>query len=591
MTDPVSSKDPVADGRSPANTESPFVGYVSYETIDCLAHSQILPQQKIPPQPPIPSPSIESSFQCDDRGIHHSIEEKAVRAPTVEYRYNELEAKKNKIVSELNKENLTIEKKQQLEGQQLKVEQELKNVGKLQAFRQKYASSNTVRKIFAQQEEAKRFNTPLVSNLFVQTITHTHSKSVIAPIQEEKELTTQTFARSAGIADYYHLETSMYELMQIAEGKEDRDFPFDKTEAHNNIYASYGTNKIEEIKQFAEDRKEILESLFLQNLMALLESGKKIDDTFFMGRLSLLNTHKTAAGNPKKAEFVPNEQNVALDTSYIYQQMNNKTIRFYDEKEFEGKGTFVFENEIYIPKKYAARGEMETATLKTAFANFSATGNKKNDGKQKIINENWFTTLEQLLTESKEPLLEKGNLLAELRDFKSKLDTTPADIDLEAEDSAKAVDLMNRIGEHCCGKDSCAISINCLSGKDRTGLFIASQVKKMVKAHFSDENLRQFHKRLLSKEGMALKIAKLNIGVYLIKLIDFRLDLFDMNDEDDFYRLIGHAARIAHYIDSIVKMLFLWCIGPQITDPQVVGYTEPSGRRRRRRSAAAAPAA
>lgn len=516
------------------------------EQIEQLNQEQI----KAPTSDPKKSgETFSAEFHSSDKAQAIKVLDKTVRSKTVNMRYNELNSKKNYILSKIDSSN--SEKSDKLIGE---IDIELSKQHELAELEQEYASTDSSRNIFVKKgAKAKEEYVPLLANL--------HNQKV-----EINGIEKSSVNRSAAVSDFTHGETNLlemqsYELLdRIINSKEAKTTPAEIIKSNEKLWellkslhdlesnSSLDTVKISKVMQgmknqfkesygsefnFSDERlfsqslsaaitqrRERLESLFLQDLVTHLESGgvKLINDnTLCMGRIALVDT--TKAANPGKEDgsvFVLNERNQALDMQAIYAHLEGKTLKFDGDAHDAGAFMDPFDsNVIHLPKRLA-QGNKEELKLKTSYINVSVCCNTKNEGAQEGINKEGLESLTELIKLLPEAERAAASiLLEELKESltgKKKCNFATAD---------KVVQLMAMLG---------TVSIDCYGGKDRTGYLLATITGRIAKDALMDlsakdssynakSDLVRLKNWLMSEEGIAKKIVLMNTGHTAIKLM------------------------------------------------------------------------
>jgi hypothetical protein len=270
------------------------------------------------------------------------------------------------------------------------------------------------------------------------------------------------------------------------------------------------------------DRANVLENQALQDLSLHFQSmtAEEINQTppeVLFGRVSLLNGF-----NPAKQGkgWEINERNQMLDMAAIYNDLSGKTL------VFDGKGPFVDdEGRVHLPQEALdAQGAPLTRTFKPLYFNISAQGDIRNEGPQKEINAKAFGELQKLVTERHLQLLDAGDtqgaqrLWDNLVFVKSQLDKKVTD---GVELAEQVVLLLQEVNSK--------VSINCFSGKDRTGLLAAQithvHLGRELRRRPSDLEPNRIRKilgrwghQLMRTSGIACKVVEDNTKFRALKL-------------------------------------------------------------------------
>lgn len=299
------------------------------------------------------------------------------------------------------------------------------------------------------------------------------------------------------------------------------------------------------------DREFVLENQALQDLVAHFDAiqtnGGSIDDqvnknsSILFGRVSMLDGIK----QPVLGQFELNEKNQMLDMKAIYQTLNGK------DMVFDGKGPFIDnDGAIHMPFRVEGENGPVSKPLNAIFFNISAQGNVQNEGPQKEINEDALKQVNVLVNEACKNLVISGHsddavqLMTDFMSLKNDLEQGVTSGFLTAE---KAMDLMLDCNS--------LVSINCFSGKDRTGLLAAkrtlTELNHVMDGMELSETQKQaltarFGRQLLDNSSVACLVVADNTGHRALKISTFDLDML-MGNKATADWLRGCSQRIEMY--------------------------------------------
>ncbi len=275
-----------------------------------------------------------------------------------------------------------------------------------------------------------------------------------------------TAVRSGGIADLRNLHTNLGELkaivagtVQLADVRKRLEGELSKhkpgSPAHSSIACALKQlENMGTVKAAIAERRACLNQQYLQ-LLALHAEGKSPQELqemehFKVGQLGLLSPSKDRTWSD--SGWRQNEGSIIADMSEIFTENSGKVVHF------DGKGPYIDEKgEIHLPAK--AMDPSHTATLQSRFVNASIQGNVKNTGAQKAANDSGLAGLKGEITSDNtaaHALLDDANKNLNPKRGTGKSSTRTA---LNLARTLKAAGY--------------EVGINCLSGKDRTGLVAA----------------------------------------------------------------------------------------------------------------------
>ncbi|MDP1835180.1 MAG: hypothetical protein Q8K75_04540 [Chlamydiales bacterium] len=406
-----------------------------------------------------------------------------------------------------------------------------------------WAASGSYRRLLASSssvEEAHQKYIPACVNLRTQTVI-------------EDGITTSNINRSGAISDYRNGATNLGELKELQQFLRKCSRKFDLSEHQWNLLGlepQKGRTLLElrgKIDSIVAERQWVLENQALQDLAAHLSSRSDESLKHFLNsqgpinysRVSMLDGIKPPV---KDGDFVLNEANQMLDMKEIYAVLDGKEI------VFDGQGPFMDpEGKIHMPfKANDNRGKVISKTLNVIYFNISAQGNIANTGHQAAINVAALHKLRPLVESTAEALLVDGrpdDAEALLQRY-GKLTATLRDGVSDGFDTAElAAMLAVDVGA--------LLSINCFSGKDRTGLLAATITFNRLKTSLYAQGIRgskaqsilsQWGRDLMSDTSCACLVVKDNTGYSALKISVFGTKLLFRGNAFD--RMRGTSKRV-----------------------------------------------
>lgn len=294
--------------------------------------------------------------------------------------------------------------------------------------------------------------------------------------------------------------------------------------------------QLEELKAKKSARHQVLlhqaSSLIMDALKQKEEAFKKAqenpdaDFSFKNGKFSyvqmgLVNEDKAGKINKNARE----ERAMMMDQAYIFQFLNGKNVIF------DGKGFIDDKGVIHAPYKISKGKQCVKLQSYITHYNFSTQGHSKNTGAQKEINDRaWKKTQEKAnlymcwMRDNQASLTEQTKFIGDYNSLKERYGRGESNETMAAE----MVEFEQMM-------DAC-ITVNCMSGKDRTGDLVnilkARTITKEIAnreetrlAHTSAKVTKEFRRNIhirmaqkMMKKGTSLKVAKLNTGIAAFKL-------------------------------------------------------------------------
>lgn len=493
-----------------------------------------------------PASVFTDEFKDGDKVI---LSEKATRAETVAIWLNGQEA----LLKTLDPGEEYEKAKKALDSYR----KSLKNVT--------WGSTNSTRFAFNElgREEIKRSLLPILGNLRIQTVTN----------NEEKVVSSVT--RSMAITDFSHGEVSLQELQDylillenplFEEGKlygiHDMATASDMVnQIKINALIGYGTELIDEsgIEKTALDvfekiklgkrltqndykilssleinkeklqlvikkRNQHLETQVLQDLYLHLKSNPVQDTEMFYGRISLVDMQKAIQN---KNGLILNEKTQGLDMKALFNRLDGRRILF--DVEAEGGPYIDKSGNIHMPKD-CSRKDLHETQLSTLFFNISVQGEIKNEGYQKIINDEALDKLTNIAAKH-------GKLIGNILNLRQGLNSLG--------DSKQDPFEVALLASKCFSSINGYLGVNCYGGKDRTGYAVA----RITHSYLPDNDankLREWGYQLLSKKGIAANVAKENADHKILKITRFNLKLFSTS------KLKGLILRILVFAEFVI---------------------------------------
>lgn len=407
---------------------------------------------------------------------------------------------------------------------------------------QTWAGSGSYRRLL------ENMGTTQAKTAYIPALVNLRSQSV-----EVEGNTKSILNRSGAISDYRNGNTNLLELKDLQSSLAEASSVSDLSKIQIRVLRraipeldKFSATKtkgvtITQIKNLVDraiiDRQFVLENQALQDIVQhvanIQASGHNLAETlaskenFSIGRVSMLDGVK-----PPKNDggFALNEANQMQDMVAIYDLLDGKTL------VFDGKGPFLDEEgDIHMPFEVTDHeGAPVSKELHTIYFNISAQGNVKNEGIQEQINRKAIQQLQsevkkqcfQLINEGR---LEESNLLASqfTKLHHALILETVTDGFSVAEDTAM---LLMEI--------DVSLSINCFSGKDRTGLLAAlitfnALKEELIKLELEPEKhsrvLANWGRQLMSDGHIAPGVVKDCTGFSALKLSVLQISLLFQN--------------------------------------------------------------
>lgn len=244
------------------------------------------------------------------------------------------------------------------------------------------------------------------------------------------------------------------------------------------------------LENMIEDRRRILNLQMVQLVGGqitqhpdLIENSIREGKSFDLVHVSLLNpkTRKMDKTGWNHDEFVEME-----DMREIFHEFKGKTVIF------SSKGPYLEGDIIYLP---SSNPELLGKSIKINpyFLNISVQGCTTNHPKQKGMN------TEELKLE---PQLISDQVISEK--LKNGQDSN--------------YDLAIEVIEHLLDRRNSAVSVGCLSAKDRTGVVCASIMQNRLNKFLPPEKKEYFRNEMLSANSVAAKVVAENTGLNVLKI-------------------------------------------------------------------------
>lgn len=235
--------------------------------------------------------------------------------------------------------------------------------------------------------------------------------------------------------------------------------------------------ELNDVEKTIQERRAGLQSVFIEMLQQQVVNKGVEGDRFLLMQLSLLNPEKNKWD---ETGWMHNEGNAILDMAEMYKEMDGKKIVIGEEAHPR-----VTEDAIYLP----IGSEKKTVILDAAFMNFSVQGHTKNDGIQREVNVQAVHVLARYANNpAAAPLLDA--LRGQSSNYK-----VAENVGMEA----------LKLG---------ALTINCASGKDRTGAVAG----RLALKHLPRDYEYKYKNQLLDSDGVAANVVYDNTKVKVLKV-------------------------------------------------------------------------
>ena len=485
---------------------------------------------------------IGDTFTLDGRTIGT---ETATRSDTVSAAIKSLTDRKAHLEDRLrhNPDNIRLQRQYQNTVNQLAQAREIQDSGGTWAGSSSYRQHITR---FPTLQKAWESYVPLVVNHRIQKVRNALGQVV------------SSLNRSGAIHDYRHGHTNLQELRELKGLFNQKALlSLQQMDTLNrmdpNIVNEYIQGNFAKASELLDgqiiDRQLILENQALQDLAAHFEGLspeelQQLPPEVVFGRMSMLNGHN----KPKKSEgFELNEANQMRDMAAIYGDLQDKKL------VFDGKGPYLDQNGlIHMPFKAAGPGgEPLVRDFKPIFFNMSAQGNIKNEGPQQPINAEAYRSLSSRVLERCDQLDRLGTPEAKQKaaQMRQQLLYIGKELEKGVTDGFELAEQTTLLLQDLGAK----ISINCFSGKDRTGLLAALVTFKHLKDGLAGLNpaigdrktlstLGKFGRQLMSVTGTAARVVEDNTKFTALKLSVFNIKLLNVGTRSQ--KLLGVAVRL-----------------------------------------------
>ncbi|MDP1834678.1 MAG: hypothetical protein Q8K75_02005 [Chlamydiales bacterium] len=486
---------------------------------------------------------LEATFRMDDREVGKEVVNRTnVMTILLKSHEDRIESLKQHISQNPNDE---------VAHAQLKLtEDNLVQVKSTIASGATWAASASYRRLLetVPLEEAHQKFLPACVNLRTQVV-------------EQKGEITSNINRSGAVHDYRTGSTSLPALKQLkAELKSYNDLEQITPNQWKMLEGAFGISKktssapLDELKKKIDftivERHWVLENQALQDFAAHLSSHSPESLKLFLAendKVSFSRVSMLDAMKPPKREgdFVINEANQMLDMQDIYATFDGK------ELVFDGKGPFMdLDGKIHLPVSISDdEGKAISKTLDVVFFNISAQGNTENKGPQRSINEQAIEKMRPLIEAKSEKLYASGQL-NEALDMMQRFENLENTLGKE---SKGGFDTAEQAAMLLLDLDA-LLSINCFSGKDRTGLLAALITFNKLKVSVDAEGvtgsraraiLAQWGRDLMSENGNACRVVEDNTGFRALKLaVDARVRILSQGGARE--RVMGTSKRVSN---------------------------------------------
>lgn len=397
---------------------------------------------------------------------------------------------------------------------------------------------------FSTLEKAWERYVPLVVNHRVQKVRNASGQVV------------SSLNRSGAIHDYRHGHTNLQELRMLKGilARKDILSPAQQETLNRldpNIVKTYFQGNQSEAWELLDaqiiDRQLILENQALQDLAAHFDGMSQAElenlpAEVLFGRVSMLNAYN----KPTKTEkFELNEANQMRDMAAIYGDLQGKQL------VFDGKGPYLDEQGmIHMPFKAGSEGKPLVRDFKPIYFNISAQGNIRNEGPQQAINTAAYRSLHShVLTRCNQLDLGTPEEKQKAAKMRERLQYIGKELEKGVTDGFELAEQTALLLQEMDAK----LSINCFSGKDRTGLLAALVTFKHLKDGLEGLNppigdrktlstLGKFGRQLMSVSGTAARIVEDNTKFTALKLSVFNIKLLNIGTHSQ--KLLGVALRL-----------------------------------------------
>jgi len=294
---------------------------------------------------------------------------------------------------------------------------------------------------------------------------------------------------------------------------------------------------MQQLDVLVADREEVVNTQVLQDISLHLDTISdnelKADQPLLMSRMSMLDPTKDPV---KDGDFYLNEKNQMRDMEASYRALNGK------ELVFDGKGPFIDdEGRVHMPQeKLSDDGRPIQKQIDTLFLNVSTQGLMSNEPPQRELNRAAMRRLYQIAI--------KNDLGKEVLERVSILQRR---LEIDRESNFELAEDISRLLLDMGAKHS----INCFSGKDRTGALgaqlIYSQAINGIPPETS-EGKRKLLERSVAKHVLhtATEVVRDNTGFRALKVAPLYLPLTTGRMRGFRGKAYGNARRISMYLEA-----------------------------------------
>lgn len=417
--------------------------------------------------------------------------------------------------------------KEQISLQMINEMRNLEKVEKCDQKQETWAASSSYRRLLEHSEtldEAHENYIPACVNLRTQQVF------------VEGEIKS-SFNRSGAVSDYRHGHTNLVEMGEA----------YSRLTADAGLASKDSLNASEpiraELRKKIEERREVCVTQALQDLSdhftqlahgdfkALLQA-----EAVVYGRVSMLDGLKPGR---KDGDFVLNEKNQMLDMQVTYEYLNGKTL------VFDGTGPFVdLENNIHIPVVISNEDKIAVSKpLQTIYFNISTQGNIENEGPQQKINERALEQMRSAVQKACLALVKSGDH-DKAQALESRLQSLSKALGEggKVSNGFKSAEVASLILQEI----GALLSINCFSGKDRTGLlaemlalnYLKNELARLgVKEKSIKVTVAKWGRQTMAPDGLASKVVKDNTGFRTLKVTPAKLPVLK--------GVLGTVSRVA----------------------------------------------
>lgn len=285
------------------------------------------------------------------------------------------------------------------------------------------------------------------------------------------------------------------------------------------------TLDINKLGLVSKGRADYLKWVAIQDLYAHFQTKNATSESTLYTRVSLLEIPK----RPLKSNgVVLSEHTQGLDMKALFDLLDGETIVF--DLDEEGGPYFDEAGIIHMPKAFS---EVESTTLRTVLFNVSVRGMTDNTHAQELINTEALVKLQAFSQDAEHN-----------RHLQKLIERLSHEVQYDPYETAcEAVLTLQAAGAY--------VGLNCYGGKDRTGYVSAMVTHHHLKAVLShgsptrSKTLKRWGRHLVSKRGVAAKIAFENTGYRIIKIGKFTLKLYNTSS------IAGKMQRTAALIETI----------------------------------------